>query len=501
MKKHTFYSLIHIFFFFSTLSICQTTFFKTFGNPAEGRTDQGLALIQTEVGEYIVAGEYNRYSEGPPNHYYGDVYLIRTSEFGDTIWTQTYGDSSTWESAYAIEKNGTGGYIISAYNFSQTKLWLLNLDEQGLLLWAKTYPLGIGNCIKRTSDGGYIITGTGGNDGSDLFLLKIDSQGETLWLKSYGNPNQDEGRYVQQTTDGGYIITGFTEFPAPRGSDIWLLKTDYKGDTLWTKTYGGKYFDGAFSVSETKNGGYFITGQYTVDGELGLEIHIWLLKTDSNGDTIWTKKINNGSWGDYAYSCKPTSDSGFIIVGETTYDNFDSDIYLLKLDRDYNVEWSNTIGRDLVENGDEKRFRGNDVTETVDGGYLITGFKRVEIEWDKYQDLCIVKTNNKGQLTDVIETKTKIPLTFELSQNYPNPFNPSTEIEFQLLKQDMVSLKIFDLLGNEIETLLNEEKEKGCYKVKWDGKDKNGVSVGTGVYLYQLRTGVFEQSRKMILLK
>ncbi|MDP3682575.1 MAG: T9SS type A sorting domain-containing protein, partial [Ignavibacteria bacterium] len=333
--------------------------------------------------------------------------------------------------------------------------------------------------IKRTKDEGYIITGTGGNDGSDLFLLKIDSQGDTLWLKSYGNPNQDEGRYVQQTTDGGYIITGFTEFPAPRGSDIWLLKTDYKGDTLWTKTYGGKYFDGAFSVSETKNGGYFITGQYTIDGELGLEIHIWLLKTDSNGDTIWTKKINNGSWGDYAYSCKPTSDSGFIIVGETTSDNFDSDIYLLKLDRDNNVEWSNTIGRDLVENGDEKRFRGNDVTETVDGGYLITGFKRVEIEWDEYQDLCIVKTNNKGQLTDIIETKTKFIQNFELSQNYPNPFNPTTQIQYALPSTSNVIVTVYNSLGQTVKVFNEGTKEAGNHNIIF-----NGEGLSSGIYLY-----------------
>ena len=95
-----------------------------------------------------------------------------------------------------------------------------------------------------------------------------------------------------------------------------------------------------------------------------------------------------------------------------------------------------------------------------------------------------------------IETITEIPEKFELSQNYPNPFNPSTKIRYSVPQSSNVVIKVFDVLGNEIETLVNEEKPIGTYEIIWDGEQ-----LPTGVYFYQLRAGDFVQTKKMILLK
>jgi hypothetical protein len=88
------------------------------------------------------------------------------------------------------------------------------------------------------------------------------------------------------------------------------------------------------------------------------------------------------------------------------------------------------------------------------------------------------------------------PLNFSLEQNYPNPFNPNTKISFKLAERSYIELKIFDVLGNEVATLVNEQKPTGYYEVNWDAS-----SMGSGVYFYRLYAGSFVQTRKMILMK
>ena len=98
--------------------------------------------------------------------------------------------------------------------------------------------------------------------------------------------------------------------------------------------------------------------------------------------------------------------------------------------------------------------------------------------------------------------KTEVPLEFALSQNYPNPFNPTTIIEFSLARQVQVDLKIYDILGREVATLLQSNAmNAGRYIVRWDGRNRFGQSVATGVYFYRLVAGDFVQSKKMVLIK
>ncbi len=94
-----------------------------------------------------------------------------------------------------------------------------------------------------------------------------------------------------------------------------------------------------------------------------------------------------------------------------------------------------------------------------------------------------------------------LPSRISLSQNYPNPFNPTTAIEYSLPRQSNVSIEIFDILGRNVRRLLNETKSAGMYKVMWDGTDQNGISVATGIYLYQIQANDFVQTKKMLLLK
>jgi hypothetical protein len=94
-----------------------------------------------------------------------------------------------------------------------------------------------------------------------------------------------------------------------------------------------------------------------------------------------------------------------------------------------------------------------------------------------------------------------VPETFALHANYPNPFNPSTAITYDLPKRAQVTLGIYDLLGKQIKTLVNQSQDAGVKTVRWDGTDNLGRQVSAGVYLYQIQAGEFSQTRKMLLLK
>jgi hypothetical protein len=96
----------------------------------------------------------------------------------------------------------------------------------------------------------------------------------------------------------------------------------------------------------------------------------------------------------------------------------------------------------------------------------------------------------------LVENSTKLPKEFNLSQNYPNPFNPSTKIEFKLPHKSFVTLKVFDVLGNEIATLVNEEKPSGSYEVEFDAS-----KLPSGIYFYRIQAGSFVETKKMLLLR
>ena len=105
-------------------------------------------------------------------------------------------------------------------------------------------------------------------------------------------------------------------------------------------------------------------------------------------------------------------------------------------------------------------------------------------------------------IVSIDEPITQVPATYQLLQNFPNPFNPLTNINYQLPADNWVTLRIYDLLGREVKTLVNQRKAAGNYSVQWDGTNNIGQPVASGVYLYRLKVGEqFVQTRKMVLLR
>ncbi|MCK4505384.1 MAG: hypothetical protein KAW14_07200 [Candidatus Aegiribacteria sp.] len=127
-----------------------------------------------------------------------------------------------------------------------------------------------GNSVLETPDGDFVAAGltwSFGGGASDVFLVKTNDTGDSVFQKTYGGGSADRARSIDFTSDSGFIIVGETESFGAGWYDFYLLRTDALGDTLWTRTYGGAHFDEGWSVQETFDGGFIVTGEYTSPGD------------------------------------------------------------------------------------------------------------------------------------------------------------------------------------------------------------------------------------------
>lgn len=186
------------------------------------------------------------------------------------------------------------------------------------------------------------------------------------WQKTFGGAKDDIGSDVQVSSDGGYVVTGHTSSYGVGGMDIWLIKTDSAGEEIWSRAFGGGGNEFATSLQKTDEGGYVITG---ITSSFGAgEKDLWLIKTDAQGKEEWDKTFG-GSWDDGGFSVQQTADGGYIATGATGSSG-PSMIWLVKTDGLGDKEWEKTL--DLHE--DVGRIStGSFVEETGDGGYIVAG--------------------------------------------------------------------------------------------------------------------------------
>jgi hypothetical protein len=240
-------------------------------------------------GGFILAGDIGgdiSFGEDVIYHGYGDVYLVKTDASGNPLWEKAFGEGYG-DVGLSVQETYDGGYIISGWrgSFSDYDVYLIKTDSNGNALWEHTFGGWndeLGYSVQQTSGGGYIIAGRTGSNGGDVYLVKADVNGNMLWEKSIGGTAYDGGFSVQQVSGEGYIIAGYTESYGTGGNDVYLIKTDDNGNFVWERTFGGTSNDTGFSVQQTSEGGYIITGATQSYGSGDYDVY--LIKTDANGN-------------------------------------------------------------------------------------------------------------------------------------------------------------------------------------------------------------------------
>lgn len=470
------------------------------------KIDWGCNVQQTYDGGYIISGTCDRFPYTP---WQGYGYLLKIDDQGNEEWNQIF-SVYNWEvvcqSVQQIDDDGDGekddGYIIAGYTGYtwEIDLFIAKTDVNGDVLWTKvigeTESFDRGNSVSQTKDGGYIVTGctqSYGAEGADVWLMKIDTEGNEVWSKTIGGESYDSGNCVQQTSEGGYIIAGETDSFGING-DSYLVKTDSSGEEEWSKTFGGNGWDGSYSVQQTMDKGYIITGWYTTNTG---DHDVYLIKTDENGQEEWSKTFGD-SLDDEGYSVQQTAYEGYFITGFTSTDSIEwfPEIYLIKTDSSGEEEWTKTLSK-------EEQNVGYYGKQTKDGGYIITGYTGNYS--NESLDIWIIKLEGNNQIPDVP------------SIDGPSNVRVNRKTEYSIVtndpNQDIVSYYVdwgdgttdewtdFSKSGTEV-FLKHTWKKQGAYMVKVKAKDPyNAESDWCEIQLEVAKNANFAQSLLLRLLE
>ena len=232
-----------------------------------------------------------------------------------------------------------------------------------------------------TSDGGYIGVGytySFGAGDMDVFAVKTDAAGDTLWMRAYGGPSLDCGHSVCETDDGAYVIAGYTMSYGAGREDVYLLKIDTNGDTLWTRTYGGPGLDEARSACFTSDGYIVVAGKTESFGAGETDVH--LLKINADGDTVWTRVFGR-SGPDWAEGVCEMADGAYGISGTTGSFNTTLDAYTLKVDQMGTLVWETHYGSGTTYREDY----GMGACALPDTGMVATGWRTDQDNGDPCQ--------------------------------------------------------------------------------------------------------------------
>jgi hypothetical protein len=396
------------------------------------RQEHGRDVISCSGGGFAVVGIERLAQASQPQ-----VVFHRLDAAGTIVNTANYGHVGNDE-AWSIVETSDGGFAMAGFtdvsNSGQTDVYLIRTNANGDTMWTRNYGGAeddAGYRAVQMADGGFIVTGGSSSFADpgdwDVYLVRTDAGGDTLWTRTYGGPDYDIGYCVRQTDDGGFIVAGETRSYGAGQTDFYLLRTDAGGDMLWTRTYGGYHYDVARSVREVNNG-YTLVG-YTQSFGDGFN-DAFVVRTNLLGDEMWTKAIG-GSDDDYGYGFVAMPSGTYVIAGYTSsWGAGISDAWMVKLDAD--------------ATGIESRAPEH----------------RLQVH------------------------------------NHPNPFNPATMIEYRMPAPGRVRVSVYDIAGRPLATLFDGAQSAERHALPW-----NASGHASGVYFIRVEAAGETLVTKAVLLK
>jgi hypothetical protein len=452
-------------------------------------------IDQTSDSGFIFTGSIS-IDDGLPSEH-PEVYTVKLNADGDTMWTTHYtffGDAV----GYGVRETFDGGYVTAGYTSSalavDQSVYLVKLNSLGGILWQKMYGHPGGRDEARDvrvlrGDSGFVVVGfatTPGPFRTDVYLLRTDSSGDTLFTGRYNYTINDRGQSITETTDG-YVIAGHSQ--SATEYDVLLLKTTSHLDTVWSKRYGsGIGHEVANSLKLTPSDFGFIVAAQTDSWGAG-SADGWALKTDLNGDTLWTKTVGDSLYNRF-FAVDTTFDGGYVFGGQYGSVPFeDRKCWGVKMAADGTVEWEERYGVPRIE------CVCLDMVQTFDGGYAMGG--HIGNSGGGFIQALAIRLgedNNSG-----VEPEAVPPgLTITTS---PNPFVGSVRVQFTLDTKSKPEIGIYDVEGRLVQTIPTATLHPTLHSFEWDGKDRNGVNVPPGVYFCRIRAGGKEATGKMVLAR
>lgn len=274
-------------------------------------------------------------------------------------------------------------FLLTSVSYSQNIHFIKSYGNNGY---------DFGRDIKQDIDTGYIVTGSSSSFASgtaDAFLLKVDSVGNFKWSYNYGGPGSEWGESVVTTSDQSYAIGGYTNSFGAGGFDFYLVKTDPLGVPEFEKTYGGSDWDKAYDIIQLSDSGYVLVGETYSFGAGNNDVYI--VRTDKFGDTLWTRTYG-GPEDDFANAVLLDNDSIVVVGGTTSFGQGMTDGMILKYHIDGTFGWVKTAGK-------ERDDYFTSVFKKTNDELMISGTRHYYYDQTGYLgDFWIYHTENNGNL-------------------------------------------------------------------------------------------------------
>jgi len=309
------------------------------------------------------------------------------------------------------------------------------------------------------------------------WMIELNADGDSLWS---GVQMRGECMDVIRTAADHYLLAG-EAWPTAAPDGYGLVKMTATGEEVWSRMYQWPEPEDCRAIVPAVGGGYYVAGSSNSFGN-GLADYL-VIKISESGDSLWSASCGS----DYRENCHgaaPTRDGGCILAGES--DRFDPlyEPWLVKASADGDTLWTTTCGR-----GTGAEFCRS-IACCGDSGFIVCG-------WADNPDTSGVLLVRLGIDELAVHPDAALaPRAFMLHSNYPNPFNPATTIPFSLTSTGTVRLRVFDLAGREVATLVDQILSAGDHAVRFDGSP-----IASGTYIYRLEADRQSESGRMTLLR
>jgi hypothetical protein len=453
--------------------------------------EQAFSVEQTPDGGFLLAGY-----TGSGGAYRTRCLAVRTDANGETIWTRSFGSDTLSEGVCAVLSTSDGNFLLvgeGEETSNESGILFLDISANGDSLWSRNYFVSDtmaahSRAAAWLQNGDIIAAGYASSSEmyrANAWLMQASANGDSLWYHSFGGDTTSDAFLAVKPTTDGIFAAGFTGNSDAYRTKLWIIKTDFSGELLWSHAFGADTAASACqAIHETMDGG-FLLGGYTGTGG-AWRTKAWILKTDANGDTLWSRKFGHDTSSTACYSIEGLSDGGFVLSGFTgASSGGNRDLWLMRINSAGDSLWSYVLG------GDTSREAGFEIEQLSDGGFVIAGYTGDRDDWRT--NAWLIRTTPE---LSADPPGPWVPMPCALSQNYPNPFNANTTISFDLPSESRVLLNMFDITGRKVVTLADEVMVAGGHVINFDAG-----ALPSGIYIYRLQADGFSRSRKLVVLK